>query len=118
MSGPPNIIMLKNVRTHTFRGKSWKIKNTHGRAKYAGDCDPPVTKDKVMHLKMHSWTRDDLDTILHECLHACFWDLSEDAVTEYADATSKLLFRLGWRNVNDVIDRIKLFNNKKLKLRG
>lgn len=39
----------------------------------------------------------ELDTYVHEFLHACFWDLDEEAVTESADAISRFLWRKGYR---------------------
>jgi hypothetical protein len=38
-----------------------------------------------------------LDTVIHECLHACYPDLDEDAVTEAATDIAKVLFRMGCR---------------------
>ena len=39
-----------------------------------------------------------LDTIVHECLHACYPDLNEDAVNDGAGDMARLLWRLGYRD--------------------
>ena len=38
-----------------------------------------------------------LDTVLHEALHACFRDATEEAVFETARSLMDLLWRLGYR---------------------
>lgn len=38
-----------------------------------------------------------LEITLHELLHACHWDLDEQAVDETAKNLSKVLWRLGYR---------------------
>jgi len=39
----------------------------------------------------------ELDTVIHEILHAAYPDLEEDAVGQTAEALAKVLWRLGWR---------------------
>ena len=38
-----------------------------------------------------------LNTILHEALHGCLWDLSEEAIDETAASLAGLLWKLSYR---------------------
>lgn len=42
-----------------------------------------------------------MDTLLHELLHARFWDLDEDAVNEFASTAAGILDREGFRQADD-----------------
>lgn len=39
----------------------------------------------------------ELDTIIHECLHACQPDLAEETVEEVASDIARVLWRMGYR---------------------
>jgi hypothetical protein len=54
---------------------------------------------KTLHIPKEGTKMTDLDTIIHEALHACT-ELDEDAVDESATSIARLLWRLGWRKVN------------------
>lgn len=41
--------------------------------------------------------REVLEVLIHELLHAAYWDLDEHAVAETADDIAGILWRLGWR---------------------
>lgn len=41
------------------------------------------------------------DILLHELLHARFWDLSEEAVEEFASTAAAILHREGFRQPDD-----------------
>ena len=88
---------MKPIITHTFRDKRYQVWNSPQRSKYFGSCDNPKTKNKKIRIPIHGKRLFDLDTILHECFHACEFDLDETAAEKFAEATSKLLWRLGWR---------------------
>ena len=86
------------IQFHLFRGKRYRIKPYHvRRGGTAGYCDPPDKNGKAISIPINGSSSDDLDYIIHECLHACFWDLEEIAVERAADDISRLLWRLGWR---------------------
>jgi len=51
----------------------------------------------MMNIPVHGEALKDLDTIVHESLHACLWDLDEEAVAESAADVARLLWRVGWR---------------------
>ena len=40
-----------------------------------------------------------LEMFLHEPLHACLWDLDEEAVEETARDMARFLWRMGYRKV-------------------
>ena len=65
----------------------------------AGECDSPDTIDKeiVIALQHNKDPKEELNTLLHEALHACAFDLSEDAVEEISSSISSFLWKLGYR---------------------
>ena len=54
-------------------------------------------KRKKIKIPINGTSLFDLDTIVHECFHACEFDIDETAAEGFSEATSKLLWRLGWR---------------------
>jgi len=84
--------------THIFREKRWKVLPvSRNRKKSKGDCEAPHMPNKQIRIPMTGDTRSDLDTIIHEGLHACLWDLDDEAVQFTAHDIARLLWRLGWR---------------------
>ena len=81
-----------NLRGRFWR---WRIK----KMEHPGECQAPwVRKKKILisdALKPGSLLL--LDTVVHECLHGCMWDVSEEAVRESATSISKVLYDLGAR---------------------
>ena len=67
------------------------------KGKAHGICEAPHVPGKAMDIPVHGGTQEDLCTIPHEGLHACLWDLDEEAVHETSCALARLLWRLGWR---------------------
>ena len=94
--------MARRVVRHKFRGKLWWILNnvvlTKANSNAVGECrrwsDTAISP--ALCIPIHGDTREDLDTIIHEALHACT-ELNEDAVEESAESIARLLWRLGWR---------------------
>lgn len=91
------------VRTHTFIGKTYRIvegvtaHDENGQPVH-GYCECPETKKKELVAPVSGGTVHDLEIILHEALHACFWWLSEYFVAWAARDLARFLWRLGWRN--------------------
>ncbi len=91
--------MARPVRTHVFRGKRYridlvppcKIANDFGR------CSPPKSKGKSIQINKRNSNLEELDTYVHEAIHACTWDMDEEAVTEMGKDIAKFLWRLGYR---------------------
>ena len=42
-----------------------------------------------------------MDTIIHEALHVCYWDLDEESVDSGAKSISTLLWECGYRRVEN-----------------
>jgi len=65
--------------------------------KNRGECDAPTTIGKEIWIDPKQASElDRLDTIIHEVIHAAFWDLSEDAVAETASDLALILSQLGY----------------------
>ena len=62
-----------------------------------GLTDGHHVKNRAMWISKSQTGRKLLETYIHEAMHCCFWDLSEDAVHEGAADISKFLWRLGYR---------------------
>ena len=88
----------------TFRGKRYRLASKRQRGQW-GSCDPPTRSGKTicldpdpqpkgLHLPKGS---EKLWLALHEGLHACFWDLDEQAVSETSVDLARFLWRLGYR---------------------
>lgn len=91
------------MRCHTFRGKRWRIAEAISgdelpMGSMKGYCEgPPSAPDREMLIPVGGVSREDLETIIHEALHACLWDINEDAVDQSAVDLARFLWRLGWR---------------------
>lgn len=60
------------------------------------DIDSPSTKKKMIRIaKVNSPLRQ-LEIEIHESLHACLWDISEEAIEETARDVSRFLWRIGY----------------------
>lgn len=62
-----------------------------------GDCDPPDQKNKAIRVISSLEDRVELETFLHEMLHASDWSKDEYWVETCAFDISKALWRLGYR---------------------
>lgn len=85
----------------TLLGKRWQIlwTNKFTDPNIRGECDPPDKLNKAIRIKRRLGMETELDTIIHECLHAAAWHMfDEQYVTQAAADIARLLIRLGWRN--------------------
>jgi len=62
-----------------------------------GDCDPPSVSNRKIRIRKGLEPGMELEIVLHELLHAAFWDFDEVAVSEAAADISTVLRKLGWR---------------------
>jgi hypothetical protein len=85
---------------HKIRGHQYIIreKPAHVKDRY-GDCDPPDCPHKSIRIKLGN-APIALVTQIHEVLHACSWDMSEEAIDDMAVSVGSFLWKLGWRNVS------------------
>jgi len=89
---------MRVVRTHSFRGRRYRIKFTaDGLPRgYYGQCDPPTARHPTIVIRPGLSKQEKLYTIVHEAMHACYWDIAEVAIEGAADDIARLLLRLGY----------------------
>ena len=79
-----------------IRGKRWSLEVVdYLQDGSCGSIDPPDTPQKRILIARNQTPLDQLDTVLHECLHAALPDLDEDAITESSTDIAKILYRFG-----------------------
>jgi hypothetical protein len=91
------------VKTLTFRGKRWRIGKLRRKGELGG-CESPHIAGREIDVPIGGKTLRDLDTTIHEAIHACLWDLDEEAVIETASDIATALWRLGWRKCSKYAD--------------
>jgi hypothetical protein len=82
---------------HMFRGRRWQIKEIPKKLRRYGDCDDPRVNGKAIRVALARRDKKGLSALIHECLHACFWDLEELAVDKAGEDIADFLWRLNWR---------------------
>jgi malate synthase len=93
---------MRKKLSHVFRGNRWTIE-FGGKLpnKWDGSCDAPSTKGKQVKIRSSLPPKRMLETIIHESLHCLFWDTEDPAIAQSAEDICRLLWRLGYRNIND-----------------
>ena len=85
-----------------LRGKRWNLQTIeYLQDGSCGSIDPVDTPNKRIFVALNQTPQDLLDTVIHECMHACLPDLCEEAITESATDIAKVLHRMGCRVVLD-----------------
>ena len=83
------------MKYHTFRGRKYRIKITEDMPDdELGYCTPPGAKKPEIGIRPTQSLVKFVSTGLHEGLHACLWDLNEDAVMEIEDDLIRFITRL------------------------
>ena len=77
-----------------LRGKYWRIEREKLPRKLDGLCNADERKITV---QPYLSGERELDVLIHEMLHACYWDLAEESITETASDLARVLFRLGYK---------------------
>lgn len=85
----------------TLAGVKWLLRFTKLRGQAAGwaylpDARNPGMKRKIL-IDERLKGRALLETTIHECLHACYPQMSEETVTESARDIARVLWNLGYR---------------------
>jgi len=81
-----------------IKGKMWDFVRTQfDVTKQWGSCDRPGVKGKKIKVAAKLRGVNELNTIIHECLHAGFDSLDEEHVDEFATDLARVLWRLGYR---------------------
>ena len=63
----------------------------------AGFCDPPDAPKKRIRVRRGLSEPDELEVVIHECLHAAYWHHDEQHVEQFGADLAKILWRLGYR---------------------
>jgi len=87
--------------THIFRRRKWTIDELPKKIRRYGDCDDPRINGKKIRVNITRKDKKGLSALIHESLHACFWDLEELAVDCAAEDIALFLWRLGWRKIKE-----------------
>jgi len=80
-------------KTHTFNGVKYNIVI----GEFDGYCDTGFEFAIVIERDLEK--RIGLETAIHEGLHACNWNASEEKVTNTANDIARFLWNLGYRKV-------------------
>ena len=74
---------------YDIRGTKYLIKES--RIKDLGQCDSPSKPKPTIRInrKLKGFKR--LEVLIHEILHACHWDLDEEAIDETAQVLATIL---------------------------
>ena len=92
---------MSKVKTHRFRGHRWWIEDDQSLPSgQFGECvyGIPGITHPTLRIPVDGDGQHDLDTCIHEALHACT-EMDEKSVTETATDIARLLWRLNWRKV-------------------
>ena len=93
-SGDPARSPRRTVKTLKVRGKKWGLRFVPNLGDSAGQCD---YTGMVIRIALGQKPQDELDTLVHELLHAAYPDLVESAIAEGSLGVSEALWRLGYR---------------------
>jgi hypothetical protein len=77
---------------HLIRGTQYAIKQV--RMKNRGSCDCPKIENPTIKIKKSLGEVEKLEVLIHEILHACFWDMDEQAIDESAVSISEIIIKL------------------------
>jgi hypothetical protein len=62
-------------------------------------CDPPDRTRRTIRIREGLSPERELDVLIHEMLHAAYWDLCEEAIEATATDIAHALFELGYRKL-------------------
>ncbi len=85
---------MRPVRTATFNGRKYNIDMA---GKLDGFCDQYSRNGRNIVIMAKPCTCNELETLIHEGLHACNWATSEDNIQQSSEDISRFLWRLGYR---------------------
>lgn len=83
----------------TFRGKTYRLRRDGIPGDADGYCEDPrqAEEKRVLAIRPDLTPKRELVVSIHEPLHACLWDLDEEAVKETAESLADFLWELGYR---------------------
>lgn len=83
----------------TVLGKRWQLKYCTNLGDARGKCDPPDSANKTIRILAGQQPQLELDTLIHELIHAGDWHRDEECVTQLATDIAAALWKLGYRKV-------------------
>jgi hypothetical protein len=88
-------MMPEGLTRLNLRGRIWHLEFVDRLESGAyGECDDPSRPQKRIRIAMNQSSADMMDTLVHELIHACLPDTSEEATSESARDISNVLRRL------------------------
>lgn len=81
--------------------KMWTLKWVPNLGQCWGDCSDRDAPGRTVRFKQGLKGQDELEVLLHEFLHCGGFHLSEEFVDEWANDVARILYKLGYRKVND-----------------
>ncbi len=95
---------FSHLKTHTVRKKLFRLiwkkppgKHPDPDKEYVGQCESPTDKGRELWLDPKQDAEELLWTIVHECAHGSFWDMTEESIEEFECDTQRLCRRAGLR---------------------
>ena len=88
--------MRIKIGTRTWSLDFVKASQMQSRSNW-GECDLPTARKPMMTVRRSLKPKAMLNVTVHELLHACRPELSEEAVRETADVIAGALYKLGAR---------------------
>lgn len=86
---------------HKIRGVSYTVEEGHRLKGVWGDSDQPWAVKPRIRIVKGVRGLSELEVLLHEGLHAAYPDLDEEAVKESGRDLAAMLYKLGYRRVDD-----------------
>jgi hypothetical protein len=80
-----------------IRGKRYRLLYKRLPIGMDGECEAPDVDGKRILIHKGLKGLDEFETLLHEMIHAAYWDLNEEAVHDGAHDIAAVLWRLGYR---------------------
>lgn len=68
-----------------------------------GDCSNPIFPGRLIRYYVGLKGEHRCNVLIHEMLHACFWDVREEGIEESASDIARVLWRIGYRNSDDLL---------------
>ena len=95
---------FQKIKRITLRKRSYRVvlvsKLGSEENPIYGDCSNPNIPNRTIRYLSGLKGEKRLDVLIHEMLHACFWDISEESIEESSSDVARALWRFGW-HMND-----------------
>ena len=93
-------------RRITIANKRWTLVSANTREIVQlrgvhGFTTDPAARGRCIVLRGSLRGKPLLETVIHEALHASAWPIDEQTVTRYAEDVTRILWRLGFRQVEN-----------------